>query len=227
MEMVQRVELIHPEAESFHGALGTILGRAPDETLKPALPYSVIVRNLDARAIALLGVRFDMLGPRGKKYSVVHYADMLRYPEKADLRPGAMRFVCAEPLYTDLVLRGGSVVDRRGPMNLQNLRTMLRVRASLDCVAFDDGQFAGPDSLGAFERFGIERKAEAELLEEIARQDGAILAMLERALEIPAAQARNPALLARKLLSRRLLAGGPAEAADRVRNHRLRIQLWR
>ena len=69
-----------------------------------------------------------MVGAQAKSYSVVHYADTLRHPEKRTLTPGAMRFVCAEPLYTDLVLRRAAEVDRRGPMNLENLRTVLRIR---------------------------------------------------------------------------------------------------
>ncbi len=228
MEGVALVELIRPEDAGFHDAIETILGRPPDEVLAPALPYSVIVRNHDTRAVALLGIRFDMMAPRLKTYSVVHYADALRHPERADLRPEAMRFVCAEPLYTNLVLRGERSVDRRGPMNLRNLRTMLQVRPSLDCVAFDDGHFAGPDSLGAFDRFEREREAEMTLLaelgreefggEEIGGQDGAMESVLTRAAEL-AVQPGNDALRARRTLARRLLAG----AGDR----RPRIRLWR
>src|SRR5580658_7991775 len=154
------LELIGPDAEGFRDAVELLLGRAPDTVLEPALPYSAIVRNHRSRAVALLGVRFDMTGPKAKSYSVIHYADTLRYPEKAGVPPGAMRFVCAEPLYTDLVLRRAREIDPRGPMNLENLRKAFEIRASLDCAAFDDGQFAGPDSLGAFERLGIEREAE-------------------------------------------------------------------
>src|SRR5579863_7253243 len=45
MEMVAGVELIRPGAAEFGEALETILGRVPDDVLKPALPYSVIARN--------------------------------------------------------------------------------------------------------------------------------------------------------------------------------------
>ncbi|HTA41460.1 MAG TPA: hypothetical protein VK789_03375 [Bryobacteraceae bacterium] len=229
--MVSSVELIRPRDAAFDEALKTILGRPADDVLKPALPYSVIVRNRDARAIALLGMRFDMLGPKAKKYSVVHYADMLRHPEKADLRTGAMRFVCAEPLYTDLVLRRESVVDQRGPMNLKNLRTMLRVSASIDCVAFEDGQFSGPDSLRAFERFECEREAEIAFLAELEQGGCAAGAVLARAMDIPAEQSRDRGLLARRALARRLqqgfTTGGAAEMAMLAANHRLRLQLWR
>src|SRR5258708_36751993 len=90
---VAGVELIGPDSPGFTSALESLLGRAPDDALRPALPYSAIARNHDSRAIALLGVRFDMIGKRAKPYSVVHYADTLRYPEKAGLTPGGMRFV--------------------------------------------------------------------------------------------------------------------------------------
>lgn len=227
---IQGVELIGPGTVEFGQALESILDRTPDEVLKPALPYSVIARNNDARAIALLGIRFDMVGRGAKPYSVIHYADTLRHPEKADLKPGAMRFVCAEPLYTDLVLRRACEVDQRGRMNLEKLRTMLRIRASLDCVGFDDGQFAGPDSLGAFDRFARERDAELALIAEVGEPDCAVETVL-RAMEIPAEQARDRALIARRALARRLhegfAAGGWDEMTARARNHRIRIKLWR
>jgi hypothetical protein len=219
---VATVELIAPGAEEFNRALESLLGREPDEVLKPALPYSAIARNNDSRTVALLGVRFDMLGPKAKPYSVVHYADALRHPEKADLTPGAMRFVCAEPLYTDLVLRRAREVDLRGRMNLDNLRTALRIEASLDCAAFADGQFAGPDSLGAFDRFERERKMENAFLKEVLQPDCDLEAVLPQMVEVP---------LATRTLARRLYAafetGRPDEAVLQARNHRVRIKLWR
>ncbi len=226
---VEGLELIGADGGEFDSAIESLLGRKPDEVLKPALRYSVIARNNDSRAVALLGVRFDMAGRNGKTYSVVHYADTLRYPEKADLTPGAIRFVCAEPLYTDLVLRRGRDVDRRARLNLQNLRAMLRMRASLDCAAFADGQFAGPDSLGAFGRMACEREAERALVEEILRSERPVEEVLREAME--AGPSRDHAVLARRTLARRLYggfeAGGKNEAIERARNHRLRLELWR
>lgn len=218
---VPNLELIGPDAEGFKEAVESLLGRALDKVLEPALPYSVIARNNGLRAVALLGIRFDMLGPQGKSYSVIHYADTLRHPEKAALTPGAMRFVCAEPLYTDLVLRRADEVDRRGPMNLENLRKTLRISASIDCAAFDDGQFAGPDTLGAFDRLEREREVEIAFLEEILKPGCEVETLLRQAMEIPA----------RRALAKRLCEGLAADGLEGVvtvaRNHRLRIALWR
>jgi hypothetical protein len=228
--MVERVELIQPGAAAFNAALKSILGRPPDRVLAPALPYSVIVRNCDTRAIALLGIRFDLIGLKGT-YSVVHYADTLRHPEKTDFRAGALRFVCAEPSYTDMVLRGADDVDRRGRMNLENLFTVLQTRPSLDCVGFEDGQFAGKDSLGAFERFASEREAEMAFLAEIAKPECAVATLLEQAMEIPPEKARDRGSIARRALARRLhdgfVTGGLSEVSEQARNHRVRIRLWR
>ena len=228
---VADLDLIGPGAAAFRDAIESLLGREPDDLLRPALPYSVIARNGHARAVALLGVRFDMVGQRAKPYSVIHYADTLRHPEKASLAPGAIRFVCAEPLYTDLVLRRGREIDPRGPMNLDTLRKAVQIRASLDCAAFDDGRFAGPDSLGAFDRFEVEREAEIAFLEEVLRPDCEIETLLRQAMEVPAAHARDRALLARRVLAKRLqevlAAGSLSETIARARNHRLRIRLWR
>jgi hypothetical protein len=116
-------------------------------------------------------------------------------------------------------------------MNLKNLRTMLRVSGSIDCVAFEDGQFAGPDSLQAFERFECEREAEIALLAELGQGDCAAEAVLARAMDIPAERSRDRGPLARRALARRLhqafTAGGAAEMATLAANHRLRLQLWR
>ncbi|HYA16307.1 MAG TPA: hypothetical protein VEF06_02515 [Bryobacteraceae bacterium] len=217
---VAGVDLIGLEDPGFEAALETLLGRRPDEVLIPALPYSVIARNFSARAIALLGVRFDMTSAAGKSCSVVHYADSLRNPENADLAPGRMRFVSAEPLYTRLVLRREDRVDPRGPMNLANLRKAIGIRASVDCVAFDDGSFTGPDSLHAFDRLARERAGELEFLAALpappASED-----FLLRATENPGLRA-----LARKLYEG-LTTGGEAEMKKRAAGHRCRLPLHR
>ncbi|MDE3194732.1 MAG: hypothetical protein KGN84_00185, partial [Acidobacteriota bacterium] len=170
---VGRVTVHGLGSAEFEESLPAILGKAPRELLKPALPYSVIVRNGCDRTISFLGVRFDMIGPAGKQYSVVHYADTLRNPEKSDFRPGTGRFVCAEPEYTSLVLRGEVAPKTRGRMNLENLRRMREMRASIDCVAFADGRFAGPDSQASFERLGREREQEQRFVDEVLGLAGA------------------------------------------------------
>jgi hypothetical protein len=228
---VAGVELIGPDTAAFEDAVRLLLGREPDAVLKFALPYSLITRNDSSRAVALLGIRFNMVGPQAKKYSVTHYADMLRHSEKAAITPGAVRFVCAEPLYTDMVFRRAREIDARGPMNLRTLRTMLQVSASIDCVAFDDGQFAGPDSLRAFDRLEIERDAEIAFVREILVGEFPVESRLKSAMEIPPEQAGNRALLARRVLAKRLFTafegGGPEAVAIHARNHKARIALWR
>jgi hypothetical protein len=217
---VAGVELVGPEEPEFKTLIEALRGRERDEVLLPALPYSVIARNHSSRTVAFLGVRFDMQGSAGKAYSVVHYADSLRYPENADLTPGGIRFVCAEPLYTRLVLRHESTVDPRGPMNLANLRKALRIRASVDCVAFDDGQFTGPDSLSAFDRLSRERRSEKELIAAVlaSPSPGQLLAV---ALEEPGLRP-----LAR-LLNDAFMAGGKPDVESLAGRHRCRLSLWR
>jgi len=219
---VAGIELAGPDAATFIPAVEALYGRVVDDVLRPALPYSVIARNEGSRTIALLGIRFDMTGPNGKKYSVIHYADALRHPEKAELVPGAVRFVCAEPLYTDLVLRQAREIDHRSRMNLDNLRKALRIRASVDCAAFDNGQFEGPDSNGAFDRLERERRTESEFVQEVLRKEASNMeAFLQEAVEISECKG-----LARRWLSA-LQQAGPEEARARTANHRLRIKLHR
>lgn len=232
---VTDVDLIGPSTAEFKKAIESLLGGKPDDVLQPALPYSVLVKNNHCRPLALFGVRFDMVGREAKPYSVIHYADTLRYPEKTNLAPGAVRFVCAEPRYTEMVLRREHEIDPRGPMNLKNLRTVLRIKASLDCAAFADGQFAGPDSLGAFDRFQTEREAEIALLEDVLenmlKPNCALKTLLDQAVELPAEQSRDRALLARRALAKQfhqgLAEGGLDGLFACVQNHRLKISLWR
>jgi hypothetical protein len=217
---VAGVELVGPDKPEFSELIEELRGHKPDEVLLPALPFSVIARNLSSRSVAFLGVRFDMLGSAGKAYSVVHYADSLRYPENADLTPGRARFICAEPVYTGLVLRSESAVDARGPMNLANLRKALRIRASIDSLAFDNGHFTGPDSLGAFERLAGERQSEERLIAAVLT-DSSPEQVLTAAMEQSGVRA-----LARRLTDA-LAAGGKRELESLACRHRYRIPLWR
>jgi hypothetical protein len=222
------VAVLGSDSPAFEEGLRAILGRAPRELLRPALSFSVIVENHASRAIALLGVRFDLLGARGKLYSVVHYSDTLRNPQKGDFRPATRRFVCAEPEYTALVLNGGSAPHTRGRMNLDNLRRMLSIVASVDCVAFDDGQFAGPDSQSAFTRFAAEREVETALIGEALARQGQPSIELEDWLSTAVRDDKDRArrAVAKKLLEA-LDTGGVAGMVVRAQAHRCRIVLWR
>ena len=225
---VEGIVVLAPDSPEFGDGLTRILGRAPRELLQPAVPFSVIVENNTERTVALMAVRFDMAGPRAKQYSVVHFADTLRNPEKSDFRPGARRFVCAEPAYTSLVIRGDVAANTRGRMNLGNLRKMIQIKATLDCIAFEDGEFAGPDSQGSFERFASEREVEASVIAEMLSLEGSPVSTLEdalvRSIQDPHERARRG--VARKLLES-LGSGGPDEMFRRARAFRHRIPLWR
>jgi hypothetical protein len=177
--------------------------------------------------LPLYGFRFDMLGAMAKQYSVVHYADTLRNPAQADFRPGAKRFVCAEPEYTSLAIRGSTAPESRRRANLSNLRRMLGIRASIDCVAFEDGQFAGPDSRDAFGRLAHERVVESELMAKV-------LSLGEQPLELERflfEAVEDAAERSRRSAARRLLEGwrqgGSTEALARARDWHYRIPIWR
>ena len=220
--MSDAVPLHLPGSERFNETLNAILGGPPGEWLKPALPWSVIAENCSGQAIALIGVRFDLISRKGQKMSVIHLADTLRNPEKAEFAPETCRFFCAEAEYAAVAARRGTEVSRRAELNLQNLRTMLRVRASVDCIAYCDGRFEGPDTGGAFERFTRQRAAEQSL----------IAAVLERqvtredlARELSASDSARRAL-AGKLLDA-LSAGGADGMFECAKLHRLRAALVR
>ena len=224
---VPGVEIHGPDSPEFAAALPELLVGAPENLVRPAVPYSVIVGNSGTRAIAFFGIRFDMVGAMAKRSSVVHYADTLRSPSKADFRPGAKRFVCAEAEYTSVVIRGSAVLRSHGPANLANLRRMLGIRASVDCVAFEDGQFAGPDSREAFGRLAHDREVENEFIGRVLSLEAefhALEKLLREAVEDATERARRAA--ARKLLEA-WTQGGSAETIARARDWRYRIPLWR
>jgi len=220
---VTGITLVGPESGEFEEALAPLLGRTPRELLAPALPYSVIVENRFTRAISLLGVRFDMVGSHAKPYSVIHYADTLRNPERSDFLPGTARFVCAEPSFTALLLRRDSDMSSHGRSNLDNLRRMLNFRATLDCVAWDNGRFEGPDSFDAFGRLAQQRETEAEFTAMAVATDEPER-LLNAAVDDPANRVRRA--LAMKLLEG-LQEGGQEEMLVRARSHRLKIAVWR
>ncbi|HEU5021981.1 MAG TPA: hypothetical protein VFT60_08815 [Bryobacteraceae bacterium] len=222
---IEGVRLIAPGSEEFERELEPLLGRAPRELIAPALPYSVIFANDSGRAIALLGIRFDMTGPYAKPYSVIHYADTLRNPEKSDLRPGVRRFVCAEPSFTALLLRRDGDLSSRGRHNLDNLRRTSDISASIDCVAFDDGQFEGPDTQRAFERLAKQRQMEASFLIEVVSMSAVDAdRYLRAAIEDAGDRARR--MLARKLLDG-LELDGPEGMMRQASHHRLKTAVWR
>jgi len=219
------ITLVGPESREFEQALTPLLGPVTRELLSPALPYSVIVANNSARSISLLGVRFDMTGPHAKPYSVIHYADTLRNPEKSDFLPGTARFVCAEPSFTALLLRRDGDLSGQGRNNLDNLRRMLGIGATLDCVAWDDGRFDGPDSFGAFERLAQQREIEGAFARMVLSASASEAEkLLNEAADDASDRARRA--LARKLLEG-LQAGGREEMLARARGHRLKIAVWR
>lgn len=225
LSTIEGVRLIAPETEEFERELQPLLGRAPRELIAPALPYSVIVANDSGRAIALLGVRFDMTGPYAKPYSVIHYADTLRNPEKSDLQPGTRRYVCAEPSFTALLLRRDGDLSSRGRHNLDNLQKTLDISASIDCVAFDDGRFEGPDTQGALDRLAKQRQMEASfLIETVSMSALEADRYLRAAIEDTGDRARR--MLARKLLDG-LESDGPAGMMREASQHRLKIAVWR
>jgi hypothetical protein len=218
----EAVALHLPGSERFNEALKIILGGPPGEWLRPALPYSAIAENRSKEAIALIGVRFDLTSHKGKKMSVIHLADTLRNPEKTEFAPEACRLFCAEAEYAAVAARRGAEVSRRSQMNLQNLRTMLRVRASVDCIAYADGRFEGPDTGGAFERFTRQRTAEQSLITAVL--DGQI--RREELMKALSGDDSARRTLAGKLLDA-LNAGGAEGLLECARLHRLRTALVR
>jgi hypothetical protein len=219
------VTMFAPGSEDFETALQSLLGRAPRELIAPAIPYSVIVGNDSGRTISLLGMRFDMLTPHAVPCCVVHYSDTLRNPERSDFQPGARRFLCAEPSFTTLLLRRDGDLSSRGRNNLDNLRRMLNVSAMVDCVAWSDGMFEGPDSLGAFERLARQRLMEEAFVALVQSMDARTMErFLKQASEDTEDRARQK--LGRKLLEG-FQAGGREEVLKRAQNHHLKIPLHR
>jgi hypothetical protein len=109
----------------------------------------------------------------------------------------------------------------RAAINLENLHKAAGIRASIDCVAFADGQFMGPDSLRSLMRFERERVGERELVAGVLSGEDRIADVLAERLEDPGSRA-----LAKQFYGA-FQTGGAPEVMARARNHRFRIRLWR
>jgi hypothetical protein len=107
-------------------------------------------------------------------------------------------------------------------MNVKNLRTMVSVRASIDCFAFADGRFCGPDTGGAFERFRVQRESEQALI------SGVLSAEIREEHLLTELNSDNSVrrALAAKLIDQ-LMQGGAQAMLDCARRHRSRIELVR
>jgi hypothetical protein len=228
---VPGIALLAREDPEFIAALAQAEFAVTLDRLEPALPFSVIVANRTLDPVALFGVRFDMLDAKAKPCCVVHYADTLRNPEKAGLPAGASRFVCAEATFTTLAVGGNGADGRetaqaRTRLNIGNLRKMLQIRVSLDCVAFADGRFAGPDSLGAFARLNTERAAEMQFMDDVLQCAGRPASAMEAIMKSATSGDRIHKNQARRLLE--AFAGGGFEAMmAKARAYRPRIELHR
>jgi len=96
---------------------------------------------------------------------------------------------------------------------------MLFIEASLDCVAFADGRFEGPDSRGACDRINRDREAEQSLVEQV-------LSVPDPRPLLTGIAAQSCGDRARVFLARKLLSAGDA-IRDIAAAHRFRIPLWR
>lgn len=223
---VSGIGLIGPSDPGFAEALRRTGSAVSEDQLAQALPFSVIVVNQSERAVALFGIRFDMLDAKARPCSVVHYADTLRNPEKAGLPPGAHRFVCAEASFTSLALEGKAAGAGRSRLNVANLKKMIQIRASLDCVAFADGAFAGADTLGAFDRLTDERRREVEFHNGALALFGQPARAVEYVMKSAGEGDRIVKAQARRLLEA-FAAGGFDAMQSKALAHRPRIELHR
>ena len=144
---------------------GVEIGPATDLPVL-AKEFGVLIDNRTDQTIAFVGARFDLILENGRPAASMQYSDMLRYADQADFVAGGSRFVSIEHGVTESV-RHGSVLEnnpgyRRILMNLEGLRRMLGIGASLDCIAFADGRFFGPDLGGAYPRLCSERATELQ-----------------------------------------------------------------
>jgi hypothetical protein len=103
---------------------------------------------------------------------------------------------------------------------------MLQIRAALDCVAFNDGSFRGPDSLAAFDRLTAERSVEMEFIAGVLRLADRPAVAMEGIMKAATGGDRVQRDQARRLLE--AFAGGGLEGMiAKARSHRPRIELQR
>jgi hypothetical protein len=134
--------------------------------------------------------------------------------------------VCAEASFTTLAVEGREPAPSRTRLNVSNLKRMLQIRASLDCVAFNDGSFSGPDSLAAFDRLNTERSIEMEFIAGVLRLADRPAVAMEGIMKAATGGHRVQRDQARRLLEA-FAGGGLEEMIAKARSHRPRIELQR
>jgi hypothetical protein len=148
--------------------------QAARDALKPAIPYSVVVRNGGSRNIVYCTVRFDFLNIAGKPVSAIARRDYRVSPAFA---PGGSHWVAPVGGFTQAVDMGKASSLQHsssytvGLQQLANVTQSATIRASLDAVVFDNGELVGPDRSGTFAVLAREADQVKSLVNELRQMD--------------------------------------------------------
>jgi hypothetical protein len=168
---VPGVALIAPTEPNFETYAAVVLGTQVLEDLRPILSTSMILENGSQKRIVYYGARFQYIGSEGYPVTNLIYIDMRTRGVAKPLSPGERTLVSFEPSLTYLIVQGGAssakgrTEYRAWLENLAAVAARGRITASLDCVIFEDGQFAGADHANHFNVLKVREAAHAEFLQ--------------------------------------------------------------
>lgn len=184
----QGLMLIGPTSADFQQMADNVLQGRTDYVFEQLRPYSVILQNTTQKIIVGYALRWEYLGPNGKRIPVdktIGQVKALRdglfpkskstYGMTAVIAPGSWRIVTPQSVVgSDTAVTSPALIANPEFVKFMaykadKLQNAQNLTVSLDGVFFDDGTFVGPDRSAFFEVFQWELEAKQHLLEHILR----------------------------------------------------------
>jgi hypothetical protein len=145
---IDNLEIISPSSPQFESLVEKIVpDRIGRDVIRPALPYSVIIRNNGDRRVRAIVVRYSFF-PSATKQEPAAGTLMQSYPKGQFARGAAELFTPAGAVRQ--VNRPSGPAYEVALRHLAEVRKSPSIRVSLDAIIFEDGELVGPDEADTF-----------------------------------------------------------------------------
>jgi hypothetical protein len=177
---------------NFPAALLKAMPSANHSDLAPVLPFGAVVTNTGTKVIAYVAVRFDYTDPAtGKARSSSQAINRTTAHQSEWIKPGEALFF-APTNWHPLTARVPDPEAESAVATSMQRYAGDSLTASLDAVAFDDGEFDGPDVGNHYGEMTVAWTARQDLFRELQLMSGSsdadILARLEAIKREPPSQ---------------------------------------
>ena len=163
MSAVSGVSLIAPNSPMYDAAVHDLVPKLGDRTvLSPILPYSVVVKNVGARDIHTIIVRYEYINGTVKNPTGAFIAPQ----QRGQFAAGAAELFTPSGALRNFIRRDRNAYEL-ALRNLPQVADSLTVRVSLDGIVFEDGEFLGPDKTETFKYLRYQVESFQEVLSEV------------------------------------------------------------